>query len=156
VRAWCKPFAPAPAPNPPRLPAAPVENGGPRPSVRDRPCVALRGSAGAGAGAGVGAADGVGSASSFELDLWAWIEVGKPRLLISNSGSGVGAFSGVVEAGSTTATSWVWVSDWAGGGVAEEVSGGAGGSDVELGRCTTAGGLSLEGSVSKEDASSGG
>jgi hypothetical protein len=67
VRAWCKPFAPAPAPNPPRLPVVPAENGGPRPSVRDRPCVALRGSAGG--GVGVGSGSGSGSASSFELGL---------------------------------------------------------------------------------------
>lgn len=97
VRAWCGPFvvsaraAAAGVDEPDRKPClAPTANADGRPSVRERPCVGMRGS-----GAGRGSSE---SRDSDELlDLGAWMDAARPRLPTSSSKSRPGVSGGASD-----------------------------------------------------------
>ena len=86
VRAWCGPFvvsarATAGVDEPDKKPClAPTANDGGRPSVRERPCVGMRGS-------GAGRCSSESRDSDELLDLGAWMDAARPRLPTSSSNS---------------------------------------------------------------------
>jgi hypothetical protein len=158
VRPWCGPLAaatPTGVDEPekkPRLP--PAENGEGRPTVCERPCVGLRG--------GRGALRGPSEApisDSLDLAAGTLTDAVEPLILASTTGSAPRASGGTgAGAGASQEGAWIesaklrpgWLESM--GGVIEEVGTGTGGSEV-VGRW---GGVSLEGSVFKTGACSGG